>query len=61
MEIINGVTKEDYEDYVLYFIDGLSNELKKEIRDRLVAVCHSADQTQSSLKVYSYKETVKEY
>jgi len=27
----------------------------------LVAVCHGADQAQSSLKIYSYRETVKEF
>ncbi len=27
----------------------------------MVAVCHGADQAQSSLKIYSYRETVKEF
>lgn len=61
MEIISGVLKEDYTDYVLYFIENLSSELKQEIRNRLVAVCHGADQAKSSSKIYSYKETVKEF
>ena len=61
MELLPGVTKEDYSDYVLYYIDGLSEELKQEIRSRLVAVCHGADQTKSSSKIYSYKETIKEF
>lgn len=61
MELLPGVTKEDYSDYVLYYIDSISEELKKEIRNRLVAVCHGADQAKSSSKIYSYKETIKEF
>ena len=61
MYLIPGVVKEDYSDYVLYLVENLSDELKQEIRNRLVAVCHGADQAQSSLKIFSYKETVKEF
>lgn len=61
MNLIPGVVKEDHSDYILYFVEDLSDELKQEIRNRLVAVCHGADQAQSSLKIYSYKETVKEF
>lgn len=61
MNLISGVLKEDYSDYVLYFIEKLSDELKQEIRDKLAAICHGADQAQSSIKIYSYKETVKEF
>lgn len=61
IELIPGVTKEDYSDYVLYFIESLSEELKQEIRNRLVAVCHGVDQARSGRKIYSYKATVKEF
>lgn len=61
MELLPGITKEDFNDYVLYYIDSLSEELKQEIRNRLVSVCHGADQAKSSSKIYSYKETVKEF
>lgn len=61
MYLTPGVKKEDYSDYILYFIENLSDELKQEIRNKLVAVCHGVDQSQSSLKIYSYKETVKEF
>ena len=61
MELISGITKEDFSDYIIYFIEDLSDELKQEIRNRLVAVCHGADQAQSLLKVYFYRETVKEF
>ena len=61
MELLPGVTKEDYSDYILYYIDSLSDELKQEIRSRLVAICHGADQAKSSRKIYSYKETIKEF
>lgn len=61
MNLIPGVVKENHSDYVLYFVENLIDELKQEIRNRLAAVCHGVDQTQSSLKIYSYKETVKEF
>ena len=61
MELVSGVVKEDYSDYILYFIETLSDELKKEIRSRLVAVCYGVDQASSSSKIYSYKATVKEF
>ncbi len=61
MELISGVIKEDYSDYILYFIEDLSNEFKQEIRNKLVAICYGADRAQSSSKISSYKETVKEF
>lgn len=61
MELIAGVTKEDHTDYVLYYIENLSDEFKQEIRDRLVAVCHGADQARSKRKIYSYRATIKEF
>lgn len=59
--MISGVTKEDHSDYVLYFIESLTDELKLEIRNRLVAVCYGVDQLQSLSKIYSYRATVKEF
>ncbi len=61
MELLPGVIKEDYSDYVLYFIESFSEELKQEIRSRLAAVCHGVDQAQSGWTIYSYKSTVKEF
>lgn len=31
MNLISGVLKEDYSDYVLYFVESLSDELKQEM------------------------------
>ena len=61
MNLIPGVEKEDYTDYILYYINDLSLELKTEIRNRLVLICHGAEQAKSSSKIYSYKETLKEF
>ena len=61
MELIQGITKLDRTDYVLYYIDYISEEFKREIRSRLVAICHGADNAQSTSLIYSYKETVKEF
>lgn len=57
MELINGITKIDSSDYSLYFIETISDELKQEIRSRLVAICHGAEQEKSSSKIYSYNRT----
>ncbi len=61
MELLSGVTKEDYSDYILYFIETLSDELKEEIRNRLVAICYGIDQAQSTRRIYSYRATVEEF
>lgn len=61
MFLIPGIIKDDHSDYVLYYIEELSNDFKEEIRKRLVAVCHGSDQANSHSKVYSYNETVKEF
>ena len=61
MELLPGVIKEDYSDYVLYFIETFSEIFKQEIRNRLAEVCHGVDQAKSGLTVYSYKSTVKEF
>lgn len=37
MELISGITKEDCSDYIIYFIEELSDELKQEIRNRSYA------------------------
>lgn len=52
---------ENHSDYVLYYVEFLSDELKAEIRNRLSSICHGADQARSTRKTYSYKETVKEF
>ena len=36
MYLIPGVVKEDYSDYVLYFVENLSDELKQEIRNKFL-------------------------
>lgn len=61
MEFISGVSKENNSDYAIYYVEYLSDELKEEIRKRLVAVCHGADQACSEEILYSYKETVREF
>lgn len=61
MELIPGVIKEDFSDYVLYFIETFSEEFKQEIRNRLAAVCHGVDQARTGWTIYSYKTTVKEF
>lgn len=61
MNLMEGVKKEEDSNYVIYTIENLSDQLKQEIRNRLVAICHGTDQTESAFNIYSYHETVKEF
>lgn len=60
MYLIPGINKEDHDNYVLYFIENISDELKQEIRNRLATICYGVDSTQSNYAIYSYEETVKD-
>lgn len=52
--------QESHTGYALYYIEELSNELKQEIRSRLVSVCHGAiGRSLPVLKSILYKATVK--
>ena len=61
MYLIPGINKEDHDNYVLYFIENISDELKQEIRNRLATICYGVDQAQSNCAIYSYEETVKDF
>lgn len=55
MYLIPGINKEDHDNYVLYFIEYISDELKQEIRNRLATICYGVDQAQSNCSIYSYE------
>lgn len=59
MKLIEGVTKVENSDYVLYFVEYLSDELKAVIRNELSDISHGGKCANSSAKTYSYRETVK--
>lgn len=59
--MISGIIKEDYCEYVLYFICYLSDEFKQKIHERLTAICYGESLSESSSMIYSYRETVKEF
>ena len=61
MELLPGVIKEERDGYALYVVERLSEELKKEIRDRLSAICNGAARAKSPCSLYSYPETAKEF
>ncbi|MBQ2788071.1 MAG: hypothetical protein IJE97_00435 [Thermoguttaceae bacterium] len=61
MELLPGVIKEERDGCALYVVERLSEELKKEIRDRLSAICNGAAQAESPCLLYSYSETAKEF
>lgn len=42
-------------------VNQFSSDLKKEIKNRLVAICHGGAKSVSQSKIYSYKETLKEF
>ncbi len=60
-EIIPGIIKEESQNYVLYYIEALSDSLKNEIRNRLIEICYGTDQAQSNSKIYSHKVTLEQF
>lgn len=58
---LSGISKDEKDGQIIYFINELSDDLKSEIRKRLVSICYGVDQAQSSRIIYSYKATVNEF
>lgn len=61
MEIISKVFRKESSDCVVYYIEDLSDEFKKEIRNNLVLICHGEQAAETKRAIYSYKATVKEF
>ena len=61
MKHIDGVQCIETPTYNMYFIEQLTDELKQELRSRLVAICHGADAVSSSSLLFTYKTTVRSF
>ena len=59
--MINGVRKTDSGEWSIYFVDQLSDALKKEIRERLSKICYGSLNAESGRIAYSYKATAREF
>lgn len=55
---MNGVVETIKEDYSIFIIEDLSDELKDNIKSELVAICHGEKNRNSTLKLYSISNTV---
>ena len=59
--MIEGVRKIDSGEWSVYFIDQLSDALKKEIRQNLSTICFGSVNANSGRIAYSYKATAREF
>lgn len=58
-DLIPGVIRDGSPECGIYYIHELSEELKQEIRNQLVKICHGESKENSNYELYSYKETLK--
>lgn len=58
---IDGVETIITPEYQLYYIKAITDELKQEIRNRLVRICHGPVGEDSPLLMHSYHATLKEF
>lgn len=61
MTLLDGIDKDETENYAVYYVEYISEELKNAIRTRLSAICHGTDPSRSKYTQYSYKATAKEF
>ena len=59
--MLKGVRETNTDDSIIVIIDELTEEIKQEIRHRLVEICYGKSNADSTQKAYSYKATVKEF
>lgn len=60
-KMIQGITIQNTDNYSVFVISELSEELKSVIRTRLSAVCHGVAKVDSGSELYCYKSTLKEF
>lgn len=60
--LIPGIQKIKGNNYIIYYIDSLSDEFRKSIRELLSSICHGINAIQNpENKLYSYQKTVEEF
>lgn len=60
-DLIPGVKRDGDPECGIYYIQELSEELKQEIRNQLVKICHGESKENSKSELYSYRQTLKEF
>lgn len=58
---IDGVTCWKQEKYCLFHIEELTEQMKAVLREELADICHGAEPVSTGSKIYSYKNTIKEF
>lgn len=61
MTIIQGVSVQKTDDYSVFWVSELSEDLKIAIRSRLAAVCNGVANVEGGSEMYCYKNTLKEF
>ncbi len=61
MATIKGITFKKTDNYSLFFVSDLSDDLKNAIRSRLSAICYGAGNANMGGDIYCYKNTLKEF
>ena len=61
MTIIHGVSVQKTDDYSVFWVSELSEDLKIAIRSRLAAVCNGVANVEGGSEMYCYKNTLKEF
>lgn len=59
--LLSGIRKTTVGDSIIVVIEELTDDIKREIRQRLVEICYGKANANSTLKAYSYSATVKEF
>ena len=59
--MLNGLRKTVIGDSIIVVIEALTDEIKQEIRQRLVEICYGKVNADTALKAYSYMATVREF
>lgn len=60
LQLLDGVTVDDYGDYKIIEIRNLSDELKEKIESELTVICHGEYALSSDSIYYTFKETIAE-
>lgn len=58
---INGVQIERRNGCAVLWISGLTNDIKKLIRERLSSICYGRSSSESDSSIYSYRSTLREF
>ena len=58
---IDGIETIITPEYQIYYIESITDELKREIRKRLVRICHGPVGENSPFLIHSYHATIKEF